>query len=61
LPPEFVPMRAGQQEIEVQTLAVLLDSWLKADRTVQTEGKLPANRRSTLKTSSDDQMEVPRV
>jgi hypothetical protein len=55
LPPEFVPMTTSQHEIAIRTLAVLLDSWLKGERTVRT-GKLPANRRSNLETSSDGQM-----
>lgn len=55
LPPEFVPMTASQHGIAIRTLAVLLDSWLKGERTVQA-GKLPANRRSNLETFSDGQM-----
>jgi hypothetical protein len=53
LPPDLVPMTAPQREIAIQTLAVLLDSWLKGERTVRTAGKLPVNRRSALKSLSD--------
>lgn len=55
LPPEFVPMTASQHEIAIRTLAVLLDSWVKGERTVQ-KGELPANRGSNLETFSDGQM-----
>ena len=53
LAPEFVPMTASQHEIAIRTLAVLLDSWLKGERTVRTAGKLPVDRRSARKSLSD--------
>jgi hypothetical protein len=55
LPPELVPMTAAQREIAIQTLAVLLDSWLKGERSVRTAGKLPVNRRSA-KSLSDGRL-----
>lgn len=55
LPPQFAPMTASEHEVAVRTFAVLLDSWLKGKRTVQT-GELPANRRSNLETFSDGEM-----
>jgi hypothetical protein len=51
-----MPMTAAQREIAIQTLAVLLDSWLKGERTVQM-GKLPDNRRSNPSAFSDGEME----
>jgi hypothetical protein len=55
LQPEFVPMTTSQHEMAIRTLAVLLDSWLKGERTIRT-GRLPANRRSNPETLSDGQM-----
>ena len=55
LPPKLMPMTAAQRQIAIQTLAVLLDSWLRGERTVQM-GKLPDNRRRNPAKLSDGEM-----
>jgi hypothetical protein len=52
LPPTLVPMTVRQQEIAIQTLAVLLDSWLKGEQYRPDRREVARQPKKRLKTLS---------